>query len=469
MSTTRTLASYASNLKYEDLPQSVVEKGKLAILDALGNAIGGYPVGLSATFLDLAKDMGGGRAEATLIGDGTKVCVPMAAFANGALSTMLDYADSHSNESGRSSAWMGALAVPAALAAGESMEISGKELITSVVAGYEVAARIVHSMDKTSEQADRVRGSTLSVFAAAGAAARALGLDDDEYLSALGMAGVYTPVPASYKYLGAEGLTPRKDIKQGWSWMCMTGTFAAVSAQKGLKMLQDNHILDGERGLSEMVGMDIFKEEELTAGLGQTYYIQQFGSKFYPGCSVTHTAMAGAEGLVRDHSIDPRNVEGIEVITNRYEGIGFDDREPVTAPDREFSIPYQVSAVLLAGNRGPDWYSDSTAKSPEVTDMMKRVTLSFDEECDQVFRESHLRMSKVTILTKDGQRYSRRVDQAGRVRNAEEVRDKFITTICQVIDREQVDKILSTVEALEGAERLSELIDLLRVPTPRDR
>ena len=470
MSSTRTLASYASKLRYEDLPQSVVEKGKHAILDALGNSIGGYPLSLSETFLDLAKELGGGRAQATLIGDGTKVCVPLAAFYNGALSTMLDYCDSQSSESGRSYAWTGALAVPAALAAGESKGISGKDLITSVVAGYEVAARIVHSMDRTPEQAQRVRGSTVSVFAAAGAAARALGLGEDEYLSTLGMAGVYAPaMPASYKFLGAEGLTPRRDIKQGWSWMCMTGTFAAVSAQKGLKMLQDNHILDGERGLSPMLGMDIFNEEQLTADLGQTYHIEQFGTKLYPGCAVTHTAIAGAEGLVRDHGIDLRNVEGIDVVTNRFEGIGFDERDPVSTPDMEFSIPYQVSAALLAGDRGPDWYSDSTAKSAEVTDMMKRVSLSFDEECDQVFQDRHLRMCKVTIVTKDGQRYNRRVDQAGRARSAEEITNKFITTTSQVIDREQIDKILGTIETLEAAGTLPDLIDLLRVPTPQAR
>ena len=42
MCATRTLASYLSNLKYEDLPPEVAEKGKLCILDALGNCIVGY-------------------------------------------------------------------------------------------------------------------------------------------------------------------------------------------------------------------------------------------------------------------------------------------------------------------------------------------------------------------------------------------------------------------------------------------
>ena len=75
MSSTRALSRYLSKMKYDDLPSLVVEKGKLAVLDAVGISIGAYPLNLSRTFLELAKDLGGGRGEATLIGDGTKVSV----------------------------------------------------------------------------------------------------------------------------------------------------------------------------------------------------------------------------------------------------------------------------------------------------------------------------------------------------------------------------------------------------------
>ena len=463
MSTTRTLASYLAKLNYEDLPPEVIAIGKLAILDALGNAIGGYALSLSKTFLDLAKDLGGGRGEATLIGDGTKVSVPLAAFGNGALSTMLDYCDFLHSDSGRCPAWIAALAVPAALAAGEARGISGKELIASAVAGYEGCARIVDSMDMTEEAVQKVCGETVSVFAAAGAAGRALGLDEDGMLSTLGMAGIYTPVPGIYRWTRDEGLIPRKDIKQGWAWMCMTGTFAAVSAQKGLKMLQKNNILDGDRGIWRMLGMDIFKEERITAGLGETYRTMQFHTKIIPGCAATHTATVAATTLKKDHNIDVGDIEEIQVITNKGGAIGFGDQEPVSVCDMEFSMPYQVSAALLVGDKGPDWYTDRTAKSPELTDLIKRISLSFDEECEQAFRENRVRIAKVSILTKAGHRYTRQVDRPGDLRSADEIKNKFITTTSQVIGQDQIDKILSAVDNLEAVGRVSELIELLHI------
>ena len=182
-------------MKYYDLPPLVVEKGKLAVLDAVGISIGAYPISWSRTFLELAKDLGCGRGEATLIGDGTKVSVPLAAFGNGALSFMLDYNDYHPRDSGVAPACVGALAVPAALAAGEVRGISGKELIVSVVAGYECAARIIHSMDMALESAQKLNGESVSVFTSAGAAGRALGLSEGLLLARSRRVALLDPRP----------------------------------------------------------------------------------------------------------------------------------------------------------------------------------------------------------------------------------------------------------------------------------
>lgn len=460
MSATRTMANYISNLKFEDLSPNVAEKGRLAVLDGVGNAIGGYGVELATTFLSLAKETGSSNEGATLIGDGSKVSVSMGAFGNGALATMLDFCDDRGM--GRLAAWLGAMAVPAALAAGEPRGISGKELITSVVAGYECGARLLDSMDVSFEQGEKVWGETLSVFAASAAAGRALGLGEDEMLSNLGMAGIYTPVPGARKWMGDPGLRPMKDIKQGWGWMCMTGTFAAVSAQKGLKMLQPNNILDGDKGLWRMLAMDSFKEELLTSTLGQKYYIEDFSSKMQPGCTTTHPAIMAVEDLSKAHSIAVTDIERIEVITNYSESIGMEDQAPVSLADREFSTPYQVAAALVAGEPGPNWYTEKTANSREMSDMIKRVTLSFDEECELAYRDQGLFTTKVSIITKSGETYYQRVDLPILEDKSDGLRKKFLTTAVQVVDNERAQNIVSTLDNLADVGNISELTRQLR-------
>ncbi len=456
MSATRTLGAYASRLKYEDLPPPVVAQGKLQKLDALGNAIGAYPLPLSSTFLMLAKSVGGGREESTLIGDGGKVSIPLAALGNGALTTMMDYT------SGR-----GVLGVPAALAAGEVRDISGKELIASVVAGYEVVYRIVDSMSMSPERAQKLTGETVSVFAATTAAWRALGLDQDAMLSAFGMAGIYTPVPAGAKWLRDEGLLPRKDIKQGWSWMCMTGAFAAVSAWKGLRALQENNILDGNKGLWRMLGMDIFHEEKLTEGLGDQYKILQFGSKAWPGCGATHPSMEVATSLVREHDITPRDIERIDVTGQKSYAVGFHEQEPEGLCDREFSIPYQVAASLLAGDRGASWYTDATAARPDLVNLAHRVKLSLEGDGEGTPDDRSPWATTVEIVTKSGKRYSGDFDELRMATGAEELTNKFVAATRQVIDQRQVDRIQNAVDNLETVGKISELIEMLRIPHPK--
>ncbi len=459
MSVTRALAGNLSRIRYDDLPSAVVEKSKLLILDTMGNSVGGYPLDLSRVFVDMSTRLGSSSQEATLIGDGTKVSVPMAAFGNGALSTMLDFI-----------ARYGTLAVPAALAAGEYRGISGREFITSVVAGYECLERINRSMEMTDEQQERlgvvsppVTYANLSVFAAAAGAGRALGLDEDQMLSTLGMAGIYQPVPSGYKWIGDEGLLPRKDIKQGWAWMSMSGAFAAVSAESGLKMLQENNILDGERGLWRMLGMDIFRPEEITSGFGKTFHILDFRSKLWPGCMVTHTAMSATISLVQEHHIVLDDVESIGVATQKSDGVGFHDQKPVGLCDQQFSVPYQVAASLYAGERGPNWYTDEIAKSPEIEKMSRRVTLSFDDEADEVFLRTGNRMSEVTISTKAGRHYSKRLEEPDLVEAADEIRDKFLTTTAQVIAGGRAHRIVECVEHLEDLENVSDLTELCTV------
>jgi 2-methylcitrate dehydratase PrpD len=462
MSSTRALAGYLSRLKYENLPADVVEKGKLSLINSLGNSIGGYPLTVSKTFLELSKDLGIGRPESTLIGDGTKVSVSGAAFGNGGLSTMLDHSDYFRSESGRCWIWPGALAVPAALAAGEAQGISGKELIVSAVAGYECSARILTGMDMTLETTKQINGETISTFAAAGAAGRAFGLDEDEMLSTLGMAGTYTVVPGWYKWVSDEGLSPRKDIKQGWAFMCMAGAFAAVSAKRGLRMVQENNILDGQKGLSRMLSMDSYNEERVTEGFGETFHIREFASKFYPGGAVAHPPIVGVRDMIDEHGFSPEDIDTIEVGTAIQDGVGFDDPDPHNLSEMQFSLPYMLAAALFSGTPGgPDWFVDATANDPRVTRLSKRVTMTFDDECQTFFNATNLRLSKVTVTTKSGQQYYKRVEHNGEAKTPEEIRDKFIGAASQVIERKQVDEILDTIGDLETVSNISKLTGLL--------
>src|SRR6202051_5239912 len=148
---TATLAGYVADLKFEDIPREVRERAKALTLDFLGSAIRARrdaesTPSLFKTLEALALDA---RGESTVFGD-TRTWTPaVAALLNGALGHSLDFDDTHADASLHASAQV----VPAAFAGGELVDASRRQVLTAIVAGYEVCCRLGNALDPTSHYA----------------------------------------------------------------------------------------------------------------------------------------------------------------------------------------------------------------------------------------------------------------------------------------------------------------------------
>ncbi len=172
---TETLAGYVANLKFEDIPPEVLERAKVLTLDFLGSAIRARRDAESTPSLmkmleALKLD---GKGESTVFGDSKTWTPAVAALLNGALGHSLDFDDTHANSSLHPSAPV----VPAAFAVGEMTGASGRDVLTAIVAGYEVCCRLGNALDPTSHYA---RGfhptATAGTYGAAAAAGKLFGL-----------------------------------------------------------------------------------------------------------------------------------------------------------------------------------------------------------------------------------------------------------------------------------------------------
>src|SRR5699024_1099389 len=130
------LASYIIKTNYEDIPEEVVEFTKLCILDYFGAAIAGSTKPPVQMIHDFAVEMGG-EPQATLV-TGGKTSVAQAALVNGAASHIVELDDIHKGSISHAAT----VVIPAAIAVAEWKKLTGKDLITAVVIGYEVCYRI---------------------------------------------------------------------------------------------------------------------------------------------------------------------------------------------------------------------------------------------------------------------------------------------------------------------------------------
>src|SRR5258708_6508134 len=194
---TATLAAYVADLKFEDIPAEVLNRAKVLTLDFLGSAIRARSEAESTPSLlkmleALALDT---KGESTVFGDSKTWTPAVAALLNGALGHSLDFDDTHADSSLHPSAPV----VPAAFAVGEMVGASGRDVLTAIVAGYEVCCRLGNALDPTSHYA---RGfhptATAGTYGAAAAAGKLFGLSKDQIISAFGVSRSHAAGPLQF-------------------------------------------------------------------------------------------------------------------------------------------------------------------------------------------------------------------------------------------------------------------------------
>lgn len=132
---TRVLARFAADLTYAKIPSTVIDHIKLCLLDTFGCGLFGSTLPWAGVVADFALDLDG-KEESTVWGRNFKVLAPNAALANGTAVHSFELDDLHIT----SIVHPGGIAVTPALAMAEHIGgRDGKEFLTAVVAGYEVA------------------------------------------------------------------------------------------------------------------------------------------------------------------------------------------------------------------------------------------------------------------------------------------------------------------------------------------
>jgi 2-methylcitrate dehydratase PrpD len=137
----RTIADFVVDLEFGGLPDEVVDKVSLHVLDVLGVCVlsGQLPIG--PRLLRVARSVTGDQSEATIVGSPDRLSPVGAAFVNSALAHSAEFDDTYAP--GR---WHGsAPVIPVALAVAEERGAGGSELVTAIAAGLEFGCRLTRA------------------------------------------------------------------------------------------------------------------------------------------------------------------------------------------------------------------------------------------------------------------------------------------------------------------------------------
>ena len=453
MSITKQLASFAANLRYEDLPSEVTERAKRLILDITGNIIRARNDAESTpSLISSVEKLGLAQGKCSVMGDERSYAPTAAALINGTLAHSLDFDDTHAEGSIHSSAPI----VPAALAAAEMSDASGKELIAAVIAGYEVQIRLSLALDPT---AHYDRGfhptATCGVFGAAAAAGKLLGLDADGIRNAFGIA--LSQAAGSMEFLTDGAWTKRSHVGQA----AQNGLVCAVMAGEGFKGVEQ--AFEGRAGFLNAYSPEA-DPGRAVAGLGKVWETMRIAVKPYPSCRYSHAAIDGIVSLMQKHAIRADDVEEVRIglPETGWKIIGGpeDKTSPRSIVDGQFSMPFCAAVALREGGLAWDDYKKHLNDEATLA-LTRKVSAVVDERAQAEFPAN---MSSVTLIrTAKGVYETIVVVPKGEPENFladDEFRSKFKGLCAPYLEEDRVERLADSLLALEQANSISTVMAL---------
>jgi 2-methylcitrate dehydratase len=446
VSLAETLARYATELRYEDIPEDVVRIAKRSILDTIGCAFGGYAAGPSQIAIKLASDVSSKQAATILIG-GVKTSPDLAVFANGVMIRYLDFNDafvSLTHGAGHPSDTIAALLTSAELAAR-----SGHDLVTATVLAYEVFCKIADVFDYLGNGIDH---STITGIAAVVGAGRLMGLTVPQMIHAIGIT------------VGGNTATRqgRADELSNWKAFaaadaCRKAIFAAQLAQNG--MTGPGQVFEGRYGFFKVMGRQPVQPPQF----GEPFGIRRAFTKRFPLGQFSQT-VAQAAVEARPFFNSPDDIQEVNVHVShsaiKIMADGPDKWRPQTHETADHSIPYAAGVVLMYGKIEPEYYEDPYLHDPRLLDLVNRVKILPSEEADRTEREFNL--CELEVVLKSSARKTIRVEyHRGHFKNPmtdAEMEEKFRLMAQKHLGADRVDNLLRLLWGIENVPQVSTVI-----------
>jgi len=393
--TTASLARFAAELRFTDIPAPVVRRAEDLLVDWFGSALAGHGARPVETIAAFARAMGpaAGGSE-VLVGRG-RSSPYFAAMVNAAASHVAEQDDVHNG-----SVFHPATVVfPVALAWAQALGASGPQLLTAAVAGYEVGIRAGEFLGRSHYKVFHTTG-TAGTLAAAATAGHLLGLDAARMLHAFGSAG--TQAAGLWEFLRTAA-----DSKQlHTAHAAAAGLMAASLARDGFTGAEA--ILEGPQGMAAGMSRDA-DPAKLVEGLGTRWALAETSFKFHAACRHTHPAADALLAVMAANQLGADDIDS--VVTHVHQG-AIDVLGPVVDPatvhQSKFSMGTVLALVARFGQAGLAEF-DAHFNEPETRALRERVRMELDAEVDGAYPRRWI--GKVTVRTTDGRVLQGRVDE----------------------------------------------------------
>jgi len=339
---TEELARFLARSRWDDLPPAVRLEGRRAVLNIAGCVVAGR------------EDPAVRLLRSTFPGE--------PALVDAAAATAHDYDDTHLRTVIHATPPLaGAL-----FSLARERSVSGADFLHAFILGMEATCRLGNAVMPGHYERGWHITSTCGVFGAAAAAGKVLGLNERQFISALGIAA--TQACGLVEMLGSMA----RVLNAGFA--ARNGLVAARLAAEGF--VGPARPLEGLRGFMSVFG-GANDASQVTDRLGKDWEMTQVAYKPYP-CGVVLHALIDACLEERELIRQARQI----VVALHPLAIERTDRpEPRDVIEARLSAQHAVAACALRGRAGLAEFEDL---GPELGAFRKRVRIVRDESLDKM-------------------------------------------------------------------------------------
>ncbi len=455
MNISQEFAANVVNTGFSAFDELTVSRARWRILDALGCLIAGADAPGCPAMLALVKKWGG-AAESTVLVHGIKAPAAHAAMMNSLMTRSFDFEPVDAEGINKSSpAHISGTTVPTALAMAEFKAVSGKDLITALVLGDDIAARLGVASGFDFEAGWDNTG-TINAFGATAIAGKLLGLDEKQLHNAFGI--VLNQLAGSMDGVYDKSMSFKLPI----ALSARNGIFSASLAKEGFAGVKDP--FTGAHGFfhNYCKNADL---SDVTRDLGKRFFADGI-IKPWSACRATHSSIDSALKVARTHEYKPEDIEKIEmqVTPGALKGFCGGALEFGETPqvDGTFSIRYTVARALLSKEIKPDYMVESAVRDPAIAALIGKMALvpSIPPEKGSA--------TEIKVTMKGGEVWTASTDfplghYAKTPLTDDQIKAKFRNNVAfsKTVSEKKAEKALGIILKLEELKDVRELIKLL--------
>ncbi|HEX3953643.1 MAG TPA: MmgE/PrpD family protein [Stellaceae bacterium] len=397
MSAARSLASFLTRLTPADLPAQAMDHAAMLIASTLASASMGTGIESAQIIRDMARERGGTPQASLWFDNGAKLPVSDAAQANAVTSDAAASDDSDLRQIVHCGTPLVATSLALAEHLGAGGGASGEEILAAIVIGYEAAGRVTDVMPHFRSRG--FHGSTGAIFAASGAAARLLKLDETQTTHTIALTAT-----------SVSGLVKAADTSVAREYHCgnatLLGIQAARAAQRGYTGEAD--ILDMKGGFFDVYGGEDGPAATATMlqDLGGSWdIVTDMAVKLVPGGHPYHAFGEAAANASREAQVSPDEIDSITVSRPGLTALG-GPRHPANLIDMAHSPAYFTAAG--AADRAFSWQHASPEKiaDPVIHRLIDKVRVG---PPPTAHIDRYRQGASVTIRTRDGREFTNTV------------------------------------------------------------